>query len=35
MQNDNIIKEIDQTIFVNICMGLRYAYKYEENKKGK
>ena len=33
MQNDNIIKEIDQAIFANICMGLRDAYKYEENKR--
>ena len=33
MQNDSIIKEIDQAIFANICMGLRYAYKYEENKR--
>ena len=37
MQNHNIMKEIDQAIFANICMGLRDAYKYEENKdrKGK
>ena len=33
MQNDNIIKEKDQAIFANICMGLRNAYKYEENKR--
>ena len=33
MQNDNIIKEIDQPFYANICMDLRYAYKYEENKR--
>ena len=33
MQNDNIIKEIDQPFFANICMDLRYAYKYEENER--
>ena len=32
MQNNNNIKEIDPAIFANIWMGLRYAYKYEENK---
>ena len=29
MQNDNIIK----SYFANIYIGLRYAYKYEENKR--
>ena len=33
MQNDNIIKEIDRPLFANICMDLRYAYKYEENER--
>ena len=33
MQNDNIIKDIKQAIFANICMDLRYAYKYEEKRK--
>ena len=32
MQN-YIIKDIDQAIFANICMGLRDAHKYEENKR--
>ena len=33
MQTDNIIKDIKQAIFANICMDLQYAYKYEEEKK--
>ena len=33
MQNDNIINETDQPFFTIICMDLRYAYKYEVNKR--
>ena len=35
MQNDDIIKDKKQAIFANICMDLRYAYKYEEKKENK